>query len=74
MRQTCTELCKWKAACPYSLEFKESDNNNEQIVDTDDDDSITEEIESESGEEDYINDEIYIYFDTDIDILFDDDF
>ena len=74
MRQTCTELCKCKAACQYFLQFKESDNNNEQIVDTDDDDSITEEIESESGEEDYINDEIYIDFDADIDILFDDDF
>lgn len=69
MRQTCTELCKCKAACRYSIEFNESD---EPIVDTDDDDSITEDMESESGGEDYINDEIYIDFDADIDILFDD--
>ena len=71
VRQTCTELCKCKAACPYSIEFKESD---EPIVDTDDDDSITDEIESENGEEDYTNEDIYIDFDADIDILFGDDF
>ena len=71
VRQTCTELCKYKAACLHSLEFKDSDNNNEQFV-ADDEDSTTEEAESDNGE-DYFYDEI-MEFDAQIDILFDDDF
>ena len=74
VRQTCTELCKCKAGCPHSLKFKDSDNHNEHNFSTDDDDSTTEEIESDSGEEDYFYDDIYMDFEADIDILCDDDF
>ena len=71
--QTCTDLYKCKETCDYAQKFKNSDNGNHKMPDTDDEDLMTEEIENNTGEEDS-DKMVFMDFDEEIDILLDDNF